>query len=68
MATRQVRCVRAFGRAVPGDVAEVPEGAAVDPVHWEDVPPEVTVTVDDTAARAAVAGVAGRVTTTLKEA
>ena len=26
----QVRCVRAFGHLVPGDVAEVPDGAAVD--------------------------------------
>lgn len=35
----QVRCVRAFGTAVPGDVAEVPDGAAVDPFHWEPVTP-----------------------------
>lgn len=35
----QVRCVRAFGALVPGDVAEVPDGAAVDPVHFEPVPP-----------------------------
>lgn len=31
----QVRCVRAFGTSVPGDLAEVPDGAAVDPEHWE---------------------------------
>ena len=38
----QVRCVKAFGTSVPGDVAEVPDGAAVDPEHWEiaqDMPP-----------------------------
>lgn len=33
----QVRCVKAFGTSVPGDVAEVPDGASVDPVHWEAV-------------------------------
>lgn len=35
----QVRCIRAFGNAEPGDVVEVPDGAAVDPVHWEPVTP-----------------------------
>ena len=30
----QVVCVRPFGGAAPGDVAEVPDGAAVDPWHW----------------------------------
>jgi hypothetical protein len=34
----QVRCTRAFGRLVPGDVAEVPDGADVDPAHFEAVP------------------------------
>ena len=33
----QVRCVKAFGTSVPGDVAEVPDGAAADPQHWEPV-------------------------------
>jgi hypothetical protein len=33
----QVRCVRAFGGQVPGDVSEVPDGAAVDPAHFEPV-------------------------------
>lgn len=33
----QVRCVRAFGASVPGDLAEVPDGASVDPEHWEPV-------------------------------
>lgn len=33
----QVRCVKAFGTAVPGDVVQVPDGAVVDPVHWEPV-------------------------------
>ena len=35
----QVRCVRAFGTSVPGDLAEVPDGAAVDPEHWEPATP-----------------------------
>jgi len=33
----QVICVKAFGYAKPGDLAEVPDGAAVDPEHWEPV-------------------------------
>ena len=33
----QVRCVRAFGQLKPGDLAEVPDGAAVDPEHFEPV-------------------------------
>ena len=33
----QVRCVRAFGASVPGDLAEIPDGAVVDPEHWEPV-------------------------------
>ena len=33
----QVKCVRAFGYSKPGDLAEVPDGAAVDPQHWEPV-------------------------------
>lgn len=36
---QQVRCVKAFGNAAPGDTAEVPDGAAVDPEHWEVVIP-----------------------------
>ena len=35
----QVKCVRAFGYSKPGDLAEVPDGAAVDPAHWEPVVP-----------------------------
>lgn len=35
----QVKCVKAFGTSVPGDLAEVPDGASVDPEHWEAVPP-----------------------------
>jgi hypothetical protein len=31
----QVRCIKPFGGLDVGDVAEVPDGAAVDPVHWE---------------------------------
>lgn len=37
----QVRCVRPFGRHDVGDLAEVPDGARVDPAHWEPgEPPE----------------------------
>lgn len=35
----QVRCIKAFGTSVPGDVADVPDGAAVDPEHWEIIAP-----------------------------
>lgn len=35
----QVECVRAFGNHEPGDLAEVPDGAEVDPVHWRPVTP-----------------------------
>jgi hypothetical protein len=34
----QVTCIRAFGVSEPGDVVEVPDGAAVDPEHWEIIP------------------------------
>ena len=34
---QQVRCRKAFGYSKPGDLAEVPDGAAVDPEHWEAV-------------------------------
>lgn len=34
----QVVCVRPFGLHEPGDVAEVPDGAAFDPEHWAEVP------------------------------
>jgi hypothetical protein len=34
----QVRCKKAFGAFVPGDVVDgVPDGAAVDPEHFEAV-------------------------------
>lgn len=33
----QVRCVRPFGRHEVGDLAEVPDGASVDPEHYEVV-------------------------------
>lgn len=36
----QVRCIRAFGHSEPGDVVEVPDGASVDPEHWEAVAAE----------------------------
>jgi hypothetical protein len=34
----QVRCVRPFGRHEVGDLAEVPDGAALDPEHWAAAP------------------------------
>jgi hypothetical protein len=36
---QQVKCIKAFGNASPGDVAEVGDGAMVDPEHWEVVIP-----------------------------
>lgn len=41
----QVVCIKPFGNAEPGDVAEVPDGASVDPEHWRprdapQTPPE----------------------------
>jgi hypothetical protein len=40
-----VKCIKAFGLLVPGDLAEVPDGASVDPDHWvvpaaAETPPE----------------------------
>lgn len=35
----QVRCVRAHGFFVPGDLSEVPDGAAVSDLYWEPVKP-----------------------------
>jgi len=32
-----VRCVKAFGQFGPGAEVEVPDGAAVDPAHWQPV-------------------------------
>lgn len=41
----QVRCVKPFGNAAVGDLAEVPDDATVDPEHWEVVPaPAATAT------------------------
>lgn len=34
----QVVCVKAFGMAKPGDLAEVPDGARMDPAYWAAVP------------------------------
>lgn len=35
----QVRCIKPFGHAKPGDgPVEIPDGAAVDPEYWEAVP------------------------------
>jgi hypothetical protein len=37
----QVRCVKAFGGAVPGEIVSgLPDGSIVDPDHWEIVPYE----------------------------
>ena len=36
----QVKCIKAFSLSVPGDLAEVPDGAAVDPDHWVPADPE----------------------------
>ena len=32
-----VRCIKPFGRSVPGDLADLPAGAAFDTEHWENV-------------------------------
>lgn len=45
----QVRCVKAHGYAKPGDLAEVPDGAAVSPEFWEPAPPAELKTAADTA-------------------
>lgn len=53
----QVICVKAFGRLVPGDVAEVPDGSAVDPEHFTPAPapaPRPPVPIAAIAAAAAV--------------
>lgn len=33
----QVVCIKPFGLAAVGDVAEIPDGASVDPEHWAEV-------------------------------
>jgi hypothetical protein len=38
----QVKCVRAFAGHKPGDVVEIPDGAAVSPVYFEPLPPPAT--------------------------
>ena len=42
----QIRNIRPFSQYVPGDVVEVPDGAAFDDFHWEAVPvadlPDIT--------------------------
>lgn len=67
----QVECVKAFGHHEPGDLAEVPDGASVDPVHYR---PVIEVTVDAATATGAVEaakglldGLAERVTAPAKE-
>jgi hypothetical protein len=37
--TVQLRNIRPFSQYEPGDTAEVPDGAAFDPLHWEAVTP-----------------------------
>ena len=34
-----VRCIKAFGTSVPGDLALIPDGARMDPAYWEVVTP-----------------------------
>jgi len=34
---QQIRCIKAFGNAQPGDAFEVPDGALTDPEYWEVV-------------------------------
>lgn len=53
----QVRCVRAFGLHKPGDEIEVPDGATVDPCHYEPAvpaPPEAETAPAPEAAPATV--------------
>jgi hypothetical protein len=33
----QVRCISAFGRYVPGDLEDVPDGSEVSDLYWEPV-------------------------------
>jgi hypothetical protein len=55
----QVRCVKAFGVHVPGDTAEVPDGAAVDPEHWQPVTDVPAHAGTDAALAVIAAGAAG---------
>lgn len=36
---QQLRNISPFSQYVPGDLVEVPDGAAYDPFHWEPVVP-----------------------------
>jgi hypothetical protein len=60
----QLRCIRAFGTARPGDVADAADGA-FDPEHWElvaappPVPPAAKPAVPAAAPAAAVTPKAG---------
>ena len=41
----QVRCIKPFGMAKPGEIVSgLPDGAAVDPEHWEVVEDETPPT------------------------
>jgi hypothetical protein len=40
----QVRCIKAFGVSAVGRVVDIPDGASVDPEHWEAVPGEPPAT------------------------
>lgn len=35
----QLICIRDFSQFVPGDLVEVPDGAAFDDFHWQAAPP-----------------------------
>jgi hypothetical protein len=43
----QLRNIRPFSQYVPGDVVEVPDGAAFDPHHWEAVAAAADPPADD---------------------
>jgi hypothetical protein len=44
----QVRCVKAFGNAKPGEIVSgLPDGAMADPEHWEIVPDAPPVPAGD---------------------
>jgi hypothetical protein len=37
----QVRCIKAFGNAAVGEIVSgIPDGAAIDPEHWEVIAPD----------------------------
>lgn len=63
----QVRCIKPFGGAEVGDVAEVPDGSQVDPAHWEPVKPLSLPPGAAEAAKELLDGLAARVTAPREE-